>query len=294
VTATAKSGAGIGNGSSNSSVVCESKIEISGGYVVATSTSGAGIGAGEGSTDKSVFTTGDDGNATIVASSIGDNDSIKGWSGLILDGAKGKIYPKGGSYALQQDLRIPAGTTLTVNRGTLTIQKGVTLTISRGASLTEKETESVIVKGRLVDENEGTEYVGSSGGSGGSGSGSSGGGSSGGGNSSGGGALVLVVGAVAVAVGGVLWWMFFNKEDTRSGIARDEAGNVLPNATILVQQTQQGQLVTVQTTTADANGSYTIKVPNGAYTILAQYTDPATGQTRTVEQNSSENGADTA
>jgi hypothetical protein len=115
-----------------------------------------------------------------------------------------------------------------------------------------------------------------------------------------GGAVLLAVGAVAVGavVGGVLWLRdkgllpdWFNKAAKLGGVAMDEAGNVLQNATILVQQLQEGQAVTVQTTTADAGGNYTIKVPDGDYTITAQYTDPLTGEARTVELNVGQNAA---
>jgi hypothetical protein len=115
-----------------------------------------------------------------------------------------------------------------------------------------------------------------------------------------GGAVLLAAGAVAAAavVGGALWLRstgrlpnWFNKAAKLGGVAMDEAGNVLQNATILVQQLQEGQFVTVQTTTADANGNYKITVPDGDYVLSAQYTDPLTGEARTVELNISENEA---
>jgi hypothetical protein len=111
-----------------------------------------------------------------------------------------------------------------------------------------------------------------------------------------------VAGAVVVAAvaGGVLWLRnsgllnAAEKAVKLGGIAVDEAGNVLQNATILVQQLQEGVPVTVQTTKTGADGSYTINVPDGDYTLTAQFTDPLTGETRTVELNISENSADAA
>jgi hypothetical protein len=150
----------------------------------------------------------------------------------------------------------------------------------------------------------GTGTINDESGSVGSASESSGGGSgsAGGSSNSNGGAILLVAGAVVAAVvaGGVLWLRNSGllkaaaKAVELGGIAVDEAGNVLQNATILVQQLQDGKPVTVQTTKTGADGSYTLNVPDGDYTITAQFADPLTGETRTVELNISENSSGAA
>jgi hypothetical protein len=310
VNATGKlGGAGIG-GNQNAK---GGAITISGGYVVAdggydTNTYVFGAGIGNGATsgvaaiaddDDTTFTTGADGNAVIVASSISDTSEQSEWSGLIFNGNDGAIYSADNSFTLTQDVTIPAGATLTVAEGqTLVVPAGTTLTIPTGAAvdLAEGATLKVNKKATMaaaegsITGNGKIETYGESNGDNGGGNGSS----------NGGGAILLAAGAVAVAAvaGGVLWLYrqgllpdFFNKAAKLSGVALDEAGNVLQNATILVQQLQEGQLVTVQTTTTGADGSYKITVPDGDYTITAQYTDPLTGETRTVELNVSENAA---
>ena len=95
----------------------------------------AGIGGGYNGSG-GTFSTGTDGHAFIIASSIQDNSEEKkeSWSGVIFEGDAGAVY---GSPTLQTDATIPAGKTLTIENGkTLTIGEGVTLTVKEGATLT--------------------------------------------------------------------------------------------------------------------------------------------------------------
>lgn len=114
--------AGIGGSDTRSGGI----ITITGGTVNATGTNGgAGIGGGNGG-DAGTFSTGANGNAFIIASSISDNTDTTGWSGVIFEGDEGKVY---GSPELKEDATIPNGKTLTIENGkTLTIASGVTLT----------------------------------------------------------------------------------------------------------------------------------------------------------------------
>lgn len=129
VTATGGTGgAGIGGGASGGG----GSITISGGTVTATGgASGAGIGGGFRG-DIGSFSTGDNGNAVIIAdgkdgneiSADGNTDS---WSGVIFQGKDGAVYGTG--IAPIEDFTIPEGATLTIeNEKTLTIPQGVTLT----------------------------------------------------------------------------------------------------------------------------------------------------------------------
>ena len=129
VTATGGTGgAGIGGGASGGG----GSITISGGTVTATGgASGAGIGGGFRG-DIGSFSTGDNGNAVIIAdgkdgneiSADGNTDS---WSGVIFQGKDGAVYGTG--IAPIEDFTIPEGATLTIEDGkTLTISQGVTLT----------------------------------------------------------------------------------------------------------------------------------------------------------------------
>ena len=98
-------------------------VTINGGQMVVTGSTGcAGIDG--------TFSTGDDGNAVIVANSISDNDNRDAWSGLIITQTKdeGKIYGKN-SFELVDDLEIPEGYTLTIEDDqTLIVPENVTLT----------------------------------------------------------------------------------------------------------------------------------------------------------------------
>lgn len=116
--------AGIGGGQDSSG----GNITISGGNVTAIGGDlAAGIGGGfKGSGDS--FTTGTDGHALIVASSISDKSQRDSWSGIIFEGDTGKVYK---DQTLQENIEIPSGKTLTVPENTtLTVNSGVTLTNS--------------------------------------------------------------------------------------------------------------------------------------------------------------------
>ena len=118
----AAGGAGIGGGALGSG----GTVAIYGGTVNATSNNGAGIGNGDGGSGCS-FSTGTDGHAFIIASSISDQSIKRSWSGVIFEGDNGAVY--GSPITLTTDATIPAGKTLTVGEDkTLTIGKGVTLT----------------------------------------------------------------------------------------------------------------------------------------------------------------------
>ena len=127
VTATGgQDGAGIGSGSHGS----YGTITINGGSVTATGgDNGAGIGGGIGDEIGGYggsFTTGTDGHALIVASSISDKSQRKSWSGMIFEGDTGEVY---GNPTIQENIEIPSGKTLTVSKNTtLTVNRGVTLT----------------------------------------------------------------------------------------------------------------------------------------------------------------------
>ena len=114
--------AGIGGGRRGSG----SKITINGGNVTASGGEyAAGIGRGEDGSGGS-FTTGTDGHALIVASSISDKSQRKSWSGMIFEGDTGEVY---GNPTIQENIEIPSGKTLTVPvNTTLTVKDGVTLT----------------------------------------------------------------------------------------------------------------------------------------------------------------------
>ena len=129
VTAISSIGAGIGGGGGGDITGGSgSTVTIHGGTVNATSISGAGIGGGGGviSGGFGSFSTGTNGNAFIIASSIQDQSNKGSWSGVIFESNAGAVY---GSPTLQTDATIPAGKTLTVGEDkTLTIGEGVTLT----------------------------------------------------------------------------------------------------------------------------------------------------------------------
>ena len=138
VTAISSIGAGIGGGGGNVSGSSGSTVTIHGGTVTATSNSGAGIGGGGGnvSSGSGSFSTGTNGNAFIIASSIQDKSNKGSWSGVLFEGDAGAVY---GSPTLQTDATIPADKTLTIENGkTLTIGEGVTLTVEEGATLANK------------------------------------------------------------------------------------------------------------------------------------------------------------
>lgn len=123
VTATGgKQGAGIGGGLQS----IEGTVTISGGSVEATGGDGsAGIGDGPGGAG-ATFSTGNEGRAFIIASSITDTSGQQNWRGAIIVGGVGQVYQ---TAVLDHDITIPAGSTLT-------IPEGATLSISAGAKLT--------------------------------------------------------------------------------------------------------------------------------------------------------------
>lgn len=139
------SAAGIGGGRSGSG----GTIIISGGIVTATGGSNAaGIGIGnEGSS--SSFSTGENGNAVIFASSITDQTTKDGWSGVIFEGTTGQVYK---NQTLSDDITIPEGTTLTIPENiTLTIPNGVTLTNNGTIINNGTITGDGVIRGNIPD-----------------------------------------------------------------------------------------------------------------------------------------------
>ena len=158
VTATGgTNGAGIGGGSHGAG----GTVTISGGKVTATGgTNGAGIGDGYNysGTVTGTFSTTENGNAFIIATSITDNEDTGGWSGIIFQGSEGLVYKKpvlteSAEIPTDNTLTIPSGTSLTVNavltnNGTLTVDGGTLSGTSSlngdGSFLTTELTEDMI------------------------------------------------------------------------------------------------------------------------------------------------------
>lgn len=114
--------AGIGNGDSG----CDGTIIINGGTVNATGGDwSVGIGGGDWESE-ATFSTGINGNAFIVASSISDQSGKdSNWQGVIFEANNGSIYK---TPSLSTDAKIPDGKTLKIESGqTLTINNGITL-----------------------------------------------------------------------------------------------------------------------------------------------------------------------
>ncbi len=132
-----KYGAGIGIGEYGNDV----NIIITGGTVTAISQFGAGIDSG----DNGTFSTGTNGCAVIIASSISDSDSdgTTEWSGVIFQGKTGAVY--GTNIAPIENFTIS-------EEYELTIEKGQTLTISEGITLTNNGTITVESCGALVNQ----------------------------------------------------------------------------------------------------------------------------------------------
>ncbi len=119
-------GSGIGGGEKGSG----GTVTITGGTVTATGGSqGAGIGRGKGNRDQGTFSTGEKGNAVILASSIGNTSNQGSWQGIIFQGDEGLVY--GTDITPEEDFTIPEGKTLVIEAGkTVTIPDGVKLTNS--------------------------------------------------------------------------------------------------------------------------------------------------------------------
>ena len=115
-----RNSAGIGYGNNCKEV---GTITISGGAVTATGNNTDGI---RGYNDETDFSTGQDGSALILASSISDKFSREDWSGIIFEGNAGQLY---GNPTLNMDAAIPSGKILTIpENSVLTIGSGKTLT----------------------------------------------------------------------------------------------------------------------------------------------------------------------
>lgn len=142
VTATGNGGgAGIGGGIENAG----GTITINGGTVTATgSNGGAGIGSGQNGGSGGSFSTGTDGNAVIVASSISDTSNQNGWNGII------NYTMYGDAVTPTENFEIPAGKTLTIKNGqTLTVDTGITLT--NNGTIVIDEGGELVVNGELIN-----------------------------------------------------------------------------------------------------------------------------------------------
>ncbi len=139
VTATGGAGAGIGGGSTGVSTGHSGgggTVNITGGIVIATSSRSVGIGGGGFGIGGDGANLTVDGDAVVLADSIGPGPGAGGSpgnagdtalnKGVVFEGNAGSVY---GTVTLPGDFTIPAGTTLTIPAGaTLTIPDGVTLT----------------------------------------------------------------------------------------------------------------------------------------------------------------------
>lgn len=122
ITAESETGAGIGGAGKLDTEGVKGTITISGGHITATSVEGIGIGGEETGT----FTTGENGNAYILASSIADKSQIESWRGIIFDGTSGKVY---GDVTPDADFEVPENHTLDIPENTtLTIAENITMT----------------------------------------------------------------------------------------------------------------------------------------------------------------------
>lgn len=110
------SGAGIGSGGNSKIVDVEGgppyykpatgEITINAGTITATGGTGAaGIGDGDGGKGGD-FSTGENGQAVIYASSISDKDDTSDWGGIIFQDKEGTVY---GDVTLSDDLSLSAG-----------------------------------------------------------------------------------------------------------------------------------------------------------------------------------------
>ena len=132
-------GAGIGGGGRKNALNGGNggTITITGGFITAISGSknAAGIGGAStyddaGSAEAGTFSTGDSGNAVIIASSIQDNTNMSGWKGIFFTDSNSKEGTiKGSPVTITTDTQIPEGYTLAIGSGeSLIIADGATLT----------------------------------------------------------------------------------------------------------------------------------------------------------------------
>ena len=153
------SGAGIGSGGYSKIVDVEGgppyykpatgEITINAGTITATGGTGAaGIGDGENGAGGD-FSTGENGQAVIYASSITDSDDDD-WNGIVFQGNNGQVY---GDVTLSDDLSLTDGQTLNVPEGSsLTVPEGVNL--NAGSGLTNNGTLMILggVSGNISGE----------------------------------------------------------------------------------------------------------------------------------------------
>ena len=140
------SGAGIGSGGYSKlrdenykPIPATGKIIINAGTITATGGTGAaGIGDGKYGAGGD-FSTGENGQAVIYASSISDNDA-DGWNGIVFQGDEGQVY---GDVTLSDDLTLTGGQNLTVPDGSsLTVPENVNL--NAGSGLTNNGTLMIL------------------------------------------------------------------------------------------------------------------------------------------------------
>lgn len=113
IDAFSEAGAGIGSGNEGSG----GQVLISGGWIQADSVYGAGIGDGSDALQAlTQFTTSEDGDAVIFASSISDQSQKEQWHGILFEGQNGQVY--GGQLTSSTSFTIPKDYLLEVKEGT--------------------------------------------------------------------------------------------------------------------------------------------------------------------------------
>ena len=155
-------GAGIGSGGNSRVFDAEynptpatGEITINAGIVTATGggkNNNQADGIGNGTNGKSGdFSTGENGQAVIHASSISDNGDTNDWNGIIFQGNEGTVY---GDVTLEDDLTLENGQTLKIPEGSsLNVPEGKKLTVQKNAELDVEEGGLLIVEeeGQLVN-----------------------------------------------------------------------------------------------------------------------------------------------
>ena len=131
---------GVGGSSIMGGPGINGNITINGGTITATSGAYWNGNFGIGGT----LTTGTNGNAFIIASSIENTGNSADWSGVVFIGNNGKVY---GNPTISTDEEIPSGKTLT-------IESGMSMTVASGTTLTNNGT--IIVKDGGLLTNNGT------------------------------------------------------------------------------------------------------------------------------------------